>query len=283
MSQSFTRFGVGLLLSVVLVYLILMAQFRSFIDPFIILTAIPPGLAGALVFLLDDRHTTLNIMSLMGVIMMTGIVVSNSILIVEFSGILHDQRNGPEASGGGSVQGALASHFDDLARDLAGLVAHGLGDRGGQRTIRAAGPRHDRRTRCVCGLDRISGAGDISGDSRSQTSGGGRGRELQAHQCRRASPPKHMFGSRRERLLMPKFALAYPFFIIMVCLVVAVVGVTTVGRMPVDLFPQINIPWWWLRRSTRACLRNKSRRISPTPSNASLLLAATSTTSSHAL
>ena len=41
---------------------------------------------------------------------------------------------------------------------------------------------------------------------------------------------------------MPKFALAYPYFIIMVCLVVAVVGVTTVVRMPVDLFPQINIP-----------------------------------------
>ena len=41
---------------------------------------------------------------------------------------------------------------------------------------------------------------------------------------------------------MPKFALAYPYFIIMVCLVVAVVGVTTVVRMPVDLFPQIDIP-----------------------------------------
>ena len=41
---------------------------------------------------------------------------------------------------------------------------------------------------------------------------------------------------------MPKFALAYPYFIIMVCLVVAVVGVTTVVRMPVDLFPEINIP-----------------------------------------
>ncbi len=90
MNQSFTRFGVGLLLSVILVYLILMAQFRSFIDPFIILTAIPPGLAGALVFLWMT-HTTLNIMSLMGVIMMTGIVVSNSILIVEFSGILHER------------------------------------------------------------------------------------------------------------------------------------------------------------------------------------------------
>jgi len=78
------------LLSVVLVYLILMAQFRSFIDPFIILTAIPPGLAGVVLFLWMT-HTTLNIMSLMGVIMMTGIVVSNSILIVEFSGILHDR------------------------------------------------------------------------------------------------------------------------------------------------------------------------------------------------
>ena len=41
---------------------------------------------------------------------------------------------------------------------------------------------------------------------------------------------------------MPKFALAYPYFIIMVCLVVAVLGVTTVARMPVDLFPQIKIP-----------------------------------------
>ncbi|MGB8323458.1 MAG: efflux RND transporter permease subunit [Candidatus Acidiferrum sp.] len=90
MNQSFMRFGVGLLLAVVLVYLILMAQFRSFIDPFIILTAIPPGLAGAVVFLWMTG-TTLNIMSLMGVIMMTGIVVSNSILIVEFAGILHER------------------------------------------------------------------------------------------------------------------------------------------------------------------------------------------------
>ena len=90
MNQSFRDFGVGLIISILLVYLILMAQFRSFIDPFIILMAIPPGLAGvALILLLTG--STLNIMSLMGVIMMTGIVVSNSILIVEFSGILHEQ------------------------------------------------------------------------------------------------------------------------------------------------------------------------------------------------
>ena len=41
---------------------------------------------------------------------------------------------------------------------------------------------------------------------------------------------------------MPRFALKYPFFVIMLCLVIAVVGVTTVVRMPVDLFPQIKIP-----------------------------------------
>jgi multidrug efflux pump subunit AcrB len=90
MNESFRDFGLGLLISIALVYLILMAQFASFIDPFIILMAIPPGLAGVVMILLFTG-STLNIMSLMGVIMMTGIVVSNSILIVEFSGILHGQ------------------------------------------------------------------------------------------------------------------------------------------------------------------------------------------------
>jgi multidrug efflux pump subunit AcrB len=90
MNESFKRFAIGLVLSILLVYLILMAQFTSFVDPFIILMAIPPGLAGVLVILLIT-HSTLNIMSLMGVIMMTGIVVSNSILIVEFAGHLHEE------------------------------------------------------------------------------------------------------------------------------------------------------------------------------------------------
>jgi multidrug efflux pump subunit AcrB len=90
MNQSFTRFAIGLMLSIALVYLILMAQFTSFVDPFIILMAIPPGLAGVVMVLLVT-HSTLNIMSLMGVIMMTGIVVSNSILIVEFATLLHEQ------------------------------------------------------------------------------------------------------------------------------------------------------------------------------------------------
>jgi multidrug efflux pump subunit AcrB len=70
-----------------------MAQFASFTDPFIILMAIPPGLAGVMMMLVATG-STLNVMSLMGVLMMTGIVVSNSILIVEFAGILHaDGKN----------------------------------------------------------------------------------------------------------------------------------------------------------------------------------------------
>ena len=87
MKSAFTSFGFGFILAVVLVYLILMAQFASFSDPFIILLAVPPGLGGVLLILLCTG-TTLNVMSLMGVIMMAGIAVSNSILIVEFVGTL---------------------------------------------------------------------------------------------------------------------------------------------------------------------------------------------------
>src|ERR1700730_12549447 len=84
MRGSFKSLGIGLLLSVALVYLGLVAQCASWEGPFIILLAIPPGLAGVLLFLLATG-TTLNVMSLMGLVMMVGIVVSNSILIVEFA------------------------------------------------------------------------------------------------------------------------------------------------------------------------------------------------------
>ncbi len=90
MKDSFRSFAIGLVLSIVLVFLILMAQFASFVDPLIILLAIPPGISGVILFLLLT-HTTINIMSLMGVLMMTGIVVSDSILIVEFTGQLRGQ------------------------------------------------------------------------------------------------------------------------------------------------------------------------------------------------
>ena len=84
MQASFQSFGLGLILALFLLYLILVAQFRSFLDPLLILLAVPPGVTGVLVALYLTG-TTLNVQSLMGVVMMVGMVVSNSILIVEFT------------------------------------------------------------------------------------------------------------------------------------------------------------------------------------------------------
>ncbi len=84
MRASFKSFGLGLILAIVLLYLILVAQFQSFVDPLLILLAVPMGLIGVLLILYLTA-TTLNVQSLMGIVMMVGIVVSNSILIVEFT------------------------------------------------------------------------------------------------------------------------------------------------------------------------------------------------------
>ena len=90
MESSFKSFGLGLLLAVLLVYLILVAQFASFIDPFLIVLAVPTGLVGV-IFTLAFTGTTLNIQSLMGIVMLQGMVVSNSILIVDFANVLRSQ------------------------------------------------------------------------------------------------------------------------------------------------------------------------------------------------
>ncbi|HXY07197.1 MAG TPA: efflux RND transporter permease subunit, partial [Terriglobales bacterium] len=90
MRASFRSFAIGLSLSVVLLYLILVAQFKSFKDPFLIMLAIPMGFIGVLV-VLPLTGTTLNVMSLMGVLMLVGISASNSILIVEFTHHLEEQ------------------------------------------------------------------------------------------------------------------------------------------------------------------------------------------------
>src|SRR5690606_17685673 len=68
----------------ILVYLVLMAQFRSFVDPLIIMLAVPLGLGGVLA-ILYATNTYINIQSLMGTLMMIGVVVNNSILLVEFA------------------------------------------------------------------------------------------------------------------------------------------------------------------------------------------------------
>jgi HAE1 family hydrophobic/amphiphilic exporter-1 len=94
MEASFKSFGLGFLLSFVLLFLILTAQFKSFIDPLLIMLAIPMGFVGVLV-ILPLTHSTLNVMSLMGVLMLVGIADSNSILIVDFAHNLERQGLSP--------------------------------------------------------------------------------------------------------------------------------------------------------------------------------------------
>jgi hydrophobic/amphiphilic exporter-1 (mainly G- bacteria), HAE1 family len=94
MNASFKSFALGFLISFVLLFLILTAQFKSFIDPFLIMLAIPMGFVGVLI-ILPLTHSTLNVMSLMGVLMLVGIADSNSILIVDFAHNLERQGLAP--------------------------------------------------------------------------------------------------------------------------------------------------------------------------------------------
>jgi HAE1 family hydrophobic/amphiphilic exporter-1 len=90
MQTSFKYMGLGLILAVLLIYLIMVAQFASFVDPFLIILAVPTGLVGV-ILTLAITGTTLNIQSLMGIMMLQGMVVSNSILIVDFSNVLRGE------------------------------------------------------------------------------------------------------------------------------------------------------------------------------------------------
>jgi multidrug efflux pump subunit AcrB len=91
MTSSFQRLGLGLVLAIALVYLLLVVLFQSWVDPFIIMAAVPGALAGVL-WMLAFTGTTLNVESFMGAIMAVGIAVSNSILLVSFANEVRVER-----------------------------------------------------------------------------------------------------------------------------------------------------------------------------------------------
>ncbi len=84
MTQSFRSLGLGLILATLLVYCLMVILFQSWLDPFIIMVAVPGAIVGIL-WMLAFTHTTINVESLMGSIMSVGIAVSNSILLVSFA------------------------------------------------------------------------------------------------------------------------------------------------------------------------------------------------------
>ena len=88
MDDSFTSLGVGVVFAIVLVYLLMVVNFQSWLDPLIIITALPWALCG-IVWMLFLTHTTLSVPSLMGTIMCVGVATANSVLVVTFA---NDQR-----------------------------------------------------------------------------------------------------------------------------------------------------------------------------------------------
>ncbi len=106
MSESFVRLGVGIIFAIILVYLLMAVNFQSWLDPLIILMALPVAFAGVL-WMLYLTGTTFSVPSLMGAIMTIGIATANSILVVVFA---NDER----ATGKDSIEAALNAGFARL-------------------------------------------------------------------------------------------------------------------------------------------------------------------------
>ncbi len=92
MEQSFASLALGLVVAIVLVYFLMVVLFQSWLDPFVIMMAVPGAFVGIL-WMLVLTHTTLNVESLMGAIMAVGIAVSNSILLVSYANDLRVERH----------------------------------------------------------------------------------------------------------------------------------------------------------------------------------------------
>jgi multidrug efflux pump subunit AcrB len=98
MKSSFTGLGFGVVGAIVLVYLLIVVNFQSWLDPFIIITALPGALAG-ICWMLLVTHTTLNVPSLTGAIMSVGVATSNSILMISFAREqMNEGKNAREAA-----------------------------------------------------------------------------------------------------------------------------------------------------------------------------------------
>src|SRR6202035_4576683 len=123
----------GLVFAILLVYLLIVVNFQSWVDPFIIITALPAALAGIVLFLFLTR-TALSVPALMGAIMCMGVATANSILVVSFAtGRLYEHGNAVQAA----VEAGATRFRPVIMTALAMIIgmvpmALGLGDGGEQ-------------------------------------------------------------------------------------------------------------------------------------------------------
>ena len=144
MQSSFIGLGVGLLCAIVLVYLLIVVNFQSWLDPFIIITALPGALAG-ICWMLFLTRTTLSVPSLTGAIMCMGVATANSILMVSFRARPHEAGHPGRGSRSRSRLHAHPAGADDRAGDDHRHDADGAGPGRRRRAERAPGTRRDRR------------------------------------------------------------------------------------------------------------------------------------------
>ncbi len=144
MHSSFTGLVFGLLFSIVLVYALIVVNFQSWLDPFIIIAALPGALAG-IVWMLFVTGTHISVPALTGAIMCMGVATANSILVVSFAKEQMDA--GLNCDRGGADRGlhALPARHHDGAGDDHRHGADGAGPGRRRRTECAAGPRRHRR------------------------------------------------------------------------------------------------------------------------------------------
>src|SRR5437773_3222363 len=119
MRASYLGLGLGLVMAVALIYLLLVVNFQSWLDPFIIITALPGALAGV-IWGLHVTNTTLSVPAMMGAIMSMGVATANSVLVVTFA------RNNLQQSGD-ALTAAHAAGFDRLRPVLMTALAMIIG------------------------------------------------------------------------------------------------------------------------------------------------------------
>ena len=144
MNASFSGLLIGLLGAVVLVYLLIVVNFQSWLDPFIIITALPAALAG-IVWMLFLTHTTVSVPALTGAIMCMGVATANSVLMVSFA---RERLNAGDDAASAASQAGFQRFRPVLMTALAMIIgmvpmALGLGDGGEQNA--PLGARRDRR------------------------------------------------------------------------------------------------------------------------------------------
>ncbi len=119
MNTSFIGLGAGILFAIVLVYFLMVVNFQSWTDPFIIITALPGAMCG-IIWMLFITGTTLSVPSLMGAIMAIGVATANSILLVTFA---NDER----CEGKNAVEAALSAGHTRLRPVLMTALAMIIG------------------------------------------------------------------------------------------------------------------------------------------------------------